>query len=241
MEHHGFTIRYLSAQGEPTSLSKASQLAITYDRHPDLLPGGRYFVECIESIEGSLRDAAYGKLGMFLKGDYEAAIFRTPTLRSALDPRRKDILDTVGEYRGEWMELVDVWLDERGLECSGFWHYHASPSWGVSFAETRRRPLLIFTLGSSIVFLEFTLPVGSAEEIIRERKRYSKSIREKIEAFHCVACPKKCKGANMTEIDGVSLCTGRAEARRIYATLSTDKDFASIHSMLGIIFSEVRR
>ena len=92
------------------------------------------------------------------------------------------------------------------------------PSWSISFAAPRKRPLVIFTLGSSIVFVEFTLPVASAEAIIRARNGYSAAIRERIEAFHCVQCPKKCKGSNMIKIDGVSLCTGRAEARRIYLT-----------------------
>jgi hypothetical protein len=39
----------------------------------------------------------------------------------------------------------------------------------------------------------------------------------------------------MIKVDGVSLCTGRAEARRIYLTLSPE-DFYSIYAMLDIIF-----
>jgi hypothetical protein len=39
----------------------------------------------------------------------------------------------------------------------------------------------------------------------------------------------------MTKVDGVSLCTGRAEARRIYLTLSAE-DFDSIHKMLDVIY-----
>jgi hypothetical protein len=113
-------------------------------------------------------------------------------------------------------------------------HYHAAPSWSVSFAAPRKRPLAIFTLGSSIVFIEFTLPVGSAEAIIRARHGYSAAVRERIEAFHCVKCPKDCKGSNIVQIDGVSLCTGRAEARRIYLTLSAE-DFESIHAILDLI------
>ena len=61
------------------------------------------------------------------------------------------------------------------------------------------------------------------------------TIREKIEGLHCVQCPKQCKGGNLTKIDGVWLCSGRAEARRIYTTLSTPEDFASVHAMLDLI------
>jgi len=43
----------------------------------------------------------------------------------------------------------------------------------------------------------------------------------------------ECRGSNMCKIDGDSICKGRAEARRIYTTLSSPKDFESIHSMLG--------
>ena len=235
LAHHGFTIRFLSPQGECVSWRKASQLAMSYERRPDLVPAVKVFAECIASIEGRLDDAIYGKLGMFLKGDYEAAILRKPGLRTALDPRRDDILDTVDTYRQDWLDLVGALLDRCRLACSGFWHYGGSPSWGVSFCEKGKKPLLIFTLGSNIVFVEFTLPIDAAERIIRERNSYSASIREKIESFHCVRCPKECRGDNMTRIDGVSLCTGRAEARRIYATLSTPQDFASVHSMLGLI------
>ena len=88
---------------------------------------------------------------------------------------------------------------------------------------------------SSIVFVEFTLPLDAAERVIRQRQSYSETIRGKIESFRCVKCPKKCRGSNMEKIDGVWLCRGRAEARRIYATLTSPQDFSSIHSMLDII------
>ena len=38
----------------------------------------------------------------------------------------------------------------------------------------------------------------------------------------------------MRLVDGVKLCTGRAEARRIYAVLSAPDEFAAIHAMLNI-------
>ena len=227
LEHHGFSIEYLSTQGECESLSKASQLSMSYDHHPTLVPAVKYFTESIESIQGSMIKCLYGKLAM-------AGILRKPILRDALDPLRNDILDTVDEYRHDWMVLVDLFSNKCGLECSGFWHYGFSPSWGVSFFAKGKKPLAIFTLGSNIVFVEFTLPLSSAERIIRERRSYSDSIREKIESFHCGLCPKKCKGINITKIDGVWLCKGRAEARRIYTTLSSPKDFESIHAMIDI-------
>jgi hypothetical protein len=236
LAHHGFTIETVSPQGARVSWRKASHLLMSYDRHPDLVPAVKVFAASIASIEGRLNDAVYGKLGMFLKADYAAAIFRKPGLRTALDPRREDILATVDTYRQDWLDLVGALVGRCGLACSGFWHYGGSPSWGISFYEKGKRPLLICTLGSNVVFVEFTLPLDAAERIIRERDRYSETIRERIESFRCVACPKKCRGDNMTRVDGVSLCTGRAEARRIYATLSTAEDLASIHSMLGMVY-----
>jgi hypothetical protein len=172
---------------------------------------------------------------MFLKGDYQAALLGKPVLRDDLDPLGNDVLNTVGAYRQDWIDLVDKLRSKCGLACSGFWTYGGTPAWGVSFSAKRQKPLAIFTLGSNIVFTEFTLPVDSAPEIIRARRTYSDAIRERIESFHCVKCPKKCKGSNMTQVDGVSLCTGRAEARRIYTTLASPRDFASIHAMLDLI------
>jgi hypothetical protein len=236
LERHGFSIRYLSAQGECTSLSKAFQLSMSYDRDPDLLPATKLFVAGIESIAQDLRGCIYDAMGTFVKGDYETAILQQPMSRDALDPLRGDILRTTGDYERQWRELAGRLLGQGTLNCSGFLHYHSPPSWGVSFAEPRKRPLLIFTIGSSILFVEFTLPVASAETIIRARRGYSDAIRERIDSFHCVKCPKKCKGSNMVQVDGVSLCTGRAEARRIYVTLTSPEDFASIHSMLDVIY-----
>ena len=63
------------------------------------------------------------------------------------------------------------------------------------------------------------------------------SIRERIEGFHCVKCPKACKGSNLIDVDGVSLCTGFAYARRIYSYLRAPEDFASIQAMLDMICS----
>jgi hypothetical protein len=234
LEHHGFSITYLSPQGECRSLSKATHLSMAYDRHPHLVPAVKHFAESIEATREDKNKPTHNKLAIFLKGDYEAGILRKPIPRDALDPLRKDLLDTVDAYRQEWISLVDALRDKCGLLCSGFWTYGGTPSWGISFFAKGKKPLAIFTLGSDIVFIEFTLPLSAAERIIRERKSYSNPIREKIEAFHCVQCPKKCKGSNMTKVDGVWLCRGRAEARRIYATLTSPQDFESIHSMIDI-------
>jgi hypothetical protein len=234
LEHHGFSIKYLSAQDECAPLSKASQVSISYDRHSNLVPAAKYFAESVESIQGGAQKSIYNQLGMFLKGDFEAAILGKPVPRDALDPLQSDILRTVDAYRHDWVALVGKLRDRCGLRCSGFWTYGGTPAWGVSFAAKGKKPLAIFTLGSDIVFIEFTLPVDAAERIIRERKSYSDPIREKIESFHCVKCPKECQGSNMEKIDGVWLCRGRAEARRIYTTLVSPKDFESIHSMLDI-------
>ena len=233
LAYHGFSVRYLSPEGKPTSLSQASRLSIAYDRHPHLVPALQRFAASIASLPEATHKTSYNKLGIFMKADYPAAFLRVPIPRDALDPLRDDILATVDTYRQEWLGLVGRLRDECGLACSGIWGYGASPAWGVSFSAKGERPLAIFTLGSNIVFIEFTLPIDAAERIIRERQSYSDAIRERIESFHCVQCPKECKGSNMHKIDGVWLCKGRAEARRIYITLSSPRDFESIHSMLG--------
>ncbi|MBN2393275.1 MAG: hypothetical protein JXR84_21270 [Anaerolineae bacterium] len=174
----------------------------------------------------------HNKLSMFLKGDYETAFLHTPIPRDTLDPLRYDLVATISAYQQEWEDLVNKLRNQCGLQCSGFWTYGGVPAWSVSFAAKSKPPLAIFTLGSDIVFIEFTLPLDAAECLIRARKTYSDPIHEQIEAFHCVNCPKQCKGSNLAKIDDVWLCSGRAEARRIYTTLSAPEDFASIHAMI---------
>jgi len=235
VEHHGLIIKYLSPQSECVSLRKASQLSLSYPQHPSLIPSVKYFMDSAKSIQGG-NSNIYNSFGIFIKGDVEAVLARTSILRSDIDPLRKDIVRTVDSYGDVWAQLVNKLLNQCQLLCSGFLHYYAVPSWGVSFFEKGKKPLLIFTLGSNVVFLEFTVPVDAAESIILARQHYTKTIREKIEAFHCVNCPKKCMGANIIRIDRVSLCIGRAEARRIYVTLRTPEDFASIHAMLDTIY-----
>ena len=235
LEHHGFAVQTLSAEGEPASLSRAAHLSLTYEGHPALVRALKLFAERTEAIPESTEPVLYNKLGIFLKADLEAGILHKPLPRDDLDPLREDILATVAEYGPEWVDLVGRARERCGLQCSGFWHYDGSPSWGVSFFEKGKRPLLIFTLASGIVFVEFTLPMNVAERIIRDRQRYSELIRGRIESFGCVKCPKKCKGENLRKVDGVWLCSGRAEARRIYATLSSPEDFSSVHAMLDVI------
>jgi hypothetical protein len=236
LERHGFSVQFLNDQGETSSLSRASQVCLCHDIRR-LVPALKLFAERIEALGDAqspvLRGpkAVYNKLGMFMKGDYGAAFLGQPVLRDALDPLAADILRPLGTHAAAWADLVHLFRDECQLECSGFWTYGGTPAWGVSFAARGTRPLAIFTLGPEIVFIEFTLPLDAAERIIRERGRYSPAIRERIEAFHCVQCPKECRGSNMARVDGVSLCTGRAEARRIYATLSSPEDFESIRIM----------
>ncbi len=236
LERHGFAVRYLAAGNEVASPAKASDIGLTYAGHPDLLPALHAFAVSTESIEGELRDCAYNKIGIFMKADYEAGFLRRPVPREPLVPTRPDILTMTGARRQTWLDMVAALTDQAGLACSGFFTYGEWPCWSVSFAAKGKRPLAIFSLASEFVAVEFTLPVEHAEALIRARQTYAPAIREAIEDFKCGNCPKACGDANLVLIDGVWLCTGRAEARRIYRTLVTDEDFASIRSMLDIIY-----
>jgi hypothetical protein len=237
LEHHGFSFTYLTPDGDPMSLNKATQLALAYARDPNLLAALKLFAGGAASFPEGPGTPVYNRFSIFLKADLEAAILHRPMPREALNPLRCDLVDTVATYRQQWLDLVDHLHSRCGLGVSGFWSYGgaAAPAWGVSFAERSKRPLAIFTLGPNIVFIEFTLPLDAAEQIILARQDYSAVIRERIESFRCVNCSEECKGKKLTKIDGVWLCGGRAEARRIYVALTTPDDFSSIHAMLDII------
>jgi hypothetical protein len=107
----------------------------------------------------------------------------------------------------------------------------------VRFHQKRSRPFLTFTVKCERLGIELTVPVDAAERIISQRKLYSRPCQERIESFRCVQCPKECKGKNLVKIDGVTLCTGRAEARRIYMELETEQDWKSIEAIADTAFA----
>ena len=238
LEHHGFTIGHLVGEDECATLNKASHLSVAYDGHPDLVPALKLFAERIEPPAQSPLPASGPQMCLFLRANYGAVMLGEPIPRDRMDPLQVAVLNTIDAYRQPWTDLVNRFREECGLHCSGFWAYGGSPSWGVSFFAQGKRPLAIFTLGSDVVFIEFTLPVDAAQAIVQQRSSYADSIRERIEGFDCGPCPKACRGSNLVNVDGVSLCTGRAEARRIYTHLRSPQEFASIHAMLDIICRE---
>jgi hypothetical protein len=233
--HFGLQSKFFLSSVPCETLRAATGFALVSPNSAFLLPATKRFAERIEAAFLGVKDRIYGALATFFKGDYATAIGLTPISRSTLDPMRPDILRTVGRFQPNWTRLVDMMTNRAGWSPSGFLHYGYSPAWGVSFARERQRPTAIFTIGSEALFIEFTLPLAAAERIILKRSTYAQSIRQRIESLKCVQCPKKCRGENLTNIDGVRVCTGRAEARRIYMYLSDPDEFASIESMIGTI------
>lgn len=231
--HFGIQSKLFSAEGPCDTLRRATGFALS--GQSSLIPATKQFVELIRSEFSGTRDPIYGEVATFFKGDYATAAGLVPTSRDTLDPMRPDILRTVGRFRADWARLVDMMMNRAGWSPSGFLHHGFSPAWGVSFSRKRQRPTAIFTIGSEALFIEFTLPLAAAERIVLSRSTYAESVRRRIESFGCVKCQKKCRGENLTNIDGVRLCTGRAEARRIYMYLSEPDEFASIESMVGTI------
>jgi len=86
------------------------------------------------------------------------------------------------------------------------------------------------------VRVQLTVPVHAAGVVIEQRERYSPRMRKGLEGFHCVQCPKECRGKNLVRIDGLTMCTGRAEGRRIYTGLIDNDDFRSIEAMAVLAF-----
>lgn len=235
LRRFGLATMTVRDQGACSTFSRATELIMRSERNPHLIPALKHFVDLTHSAYQDAKDCVYNEMGAFIKGDYEAAALQKPPSRSSLDPMRTDILKTVGCYRDNWAQLVDVMVSRAGWLCSGFLHYGHSPAWGVSFSRKGKRPTAIFTLGSETVFIEFTLPVAAAEGIIQNRSNYALPVRDAIESFKCVKCPKQCRGKNLSMVDGVALCKGRAEARRIYMVLSEPVEFSSICSMVETV------
>ena len=235
LRRHGLEVRHLRSGVACESLGAATDLVMSSTRSQHLIPLASQFAQMIETVSGGMKDCICDCVATFAKGDYATAAGKRRVPRSTLDPLRPDILKTLGHHRQSWIRTVELLTSRAGLGCSGFMHYHLSPSWSVSFSEGSSRPLAIFTLGSERVFVEFTLPVRHAEEIIRQRHGYAETVRKRIAAFSCVQCPKKCRGKSLSMVDGVALCTGRAEARRIYMDMETPAEFGAIHSMVEML------
>ena len=248
LEKHGFDISWISATGDQSSQAKANTLRVGFPEDSDLIPAVKCFVSAIEAIDNGVDgdpkkphnvfsfDSICNKHGVFLKGDFQTAFTGTGLRRDELNPREEDIVASAGKYGDAWLELVDILMDRHKLGCSGFFHYFSCPSWSISFADDGKRPFLIVTLGFERVFIELTLQLQTAEKVIRKRGQYSEKIRGRIESFRCVQCPKKCMGKNLRRVDGVSLCSGRAEARRIYSMISSAEDFDSVESITELTF-----
>ncbi len=233
----GLVTVYLRDQSPSSTPSRATDLLMTSERSPHLVPALKRLADLANEAYTGVEDRISDAVCVFLKGDYKSAAGHSPIARGTLDPLRPDIVRTVGCYADQWSQLVAAMTKRAGWLCSGFMHYGYSPSWSVSFAEKGQRPTAIFTLASEVVFIEFTLPVATAEAIIRRRSSYAPSIRQAIEDFRCNKCPKECKGKNLTRANGVWLCKGRAEARRIYRVLSEPEGFDSILAMVDTICS----
>ena len=233
----GLATAYLRNQSPVNTLSRATDFLITSERSPHLVPMLKRLADMANAVYRDVDERIYDPVGVFIKGDYESAAGLVPLVRNSLDPLRPDILRTVGTYSDRWMQLVQAMTTRAGWSCSGFMHYGFSPCWSVSFSKPGQRPPAIFTLASELIFIEFTLPLSAAETIIHHRGGYAPAIREAIESFRCNKCPKKCRGKNLTKIDGVFLCSGRAEARRIYRVLSEPAEFDSILSIVDTVCS----
>jgi hypothetical protein len=247
--HHGLEMAWLSASGDRVSQSKAVILSMTFPRETELIPAMRYLgtringLEPIDQGQDGKKPRPYthfsfesisNKLSIFGKADFEAAFMGTALARDELDPLREDVVATMGKYGPAWTRLVDKLMKQYGLGCFGGFYFG---QWGISFHQKRKRPFLIFAMTYERLGIELTVPVDAAEAVIMQRKTYSEPIHTRIEAFHCVQCPKECAGRNLLKIDGVSLCTGRAEARRIYLEISSGEDWDSIEAIADTAFS----
>lgn len=194
LRHFGLATMFVRDQSSCSTLSRATELIMRSERDPHLIAALKHFTDLTHSAYRGAKDCVYNEMGAFIKGDYEAAALQKPPSRSSIDPMRTDILATVGCYLDDWTQLVDAMASRAGWLCSGFLHYGHSPAWGVSLSRKGKRPTAIFTLASEVVFIEFTLPVAAAEGIIQNRSNYALSVRDGIESFKCVKCPKQCRG-----------------------------------------------
>jgi len=247
MGAHGFAAGWTDAEGESVPQSKADAFSIAFPCDKSLIPAMKHFADRIEALEptgsgkqgrhytGFSGDSVTGKVDLFGMADFAVAFGDASLAPYSVDPLREEVLAMAGTRKSAWEHLTRKLLDEYGLRCFG--RTYLIGQWTISFHEKGKGPFLICGIRYDDVGVQLTVPVHAADAIIEHRRQYSPRIRKGLEGFGCVGCPKECKGKNLVKIEGLTMCTGRAEGRRIYLGAIDEDDFRSIEIMAELAFA----
>jgi len=243
---HGFHAGWTDARGDSVPESKADAFSIAFPGDQSLIPAIKRLAARIERIEPTdsgrpgtphtsfSADYMTGKLDLFGMADFAVAFGGASIAPDSVDPLREEVLAMVGTHRSSWERLARKLLGDCGLRCFG--RNYVFGHWTISFHQSGKRPFLICSIQYDEVRVQLTVPVHAAEAVIKQRRQYSPTMRRGLEGFRCVSCPKRCRGKNLVEIDGLTICTGRAEGRRIYTGALGEDDFRSIEAIAELAF-----
>lgn len=161
---------------------------------------------------------------MFCRTDYNRMVLNQNSERENVDILQENIIRTTAGKQELYIQLVKKLLP-LPLNRLAYLNRYCCPFWNINFMI--RKVLVCKTmLFHDFISLAVPLTVGAAQTIISNRKNYPESIQASIEAFGCIQCGK-CKDTNRSNlklVDGIPLCSGRAEARTIYVELNTPEE-----------------
>ncbi len=225
---YGVSFRYFK-NGQTVSSYKACDSFAVHFENPNTAAALNAVSENFSGVDAKTETA--DSIGMFEKADYSRLYLNKKEPRESADPLRKDIVRSAGGKKEVYIRLAEGLLSRR-LSTACYYNRYCCPCWNVNFMmkKTMVCKLMIF---DGYIVLNVPVPLKAAEEVILNRREYSPSVRNAVEKFDCIHCGKCKNEENIRLVDGVKLCSGRAEARTVYMDLDSVEDSKSIVSIIG--------
>ncbi len=211
LQNYGFYFAYFK-NGRPVQAYPSCDTVCMYNEScPSFFPALAYLACRIPAMD-SKKDFAM-QSDLFLRADFETILLGGGKRKEDIDPLRPEIIRTLGPKAEWWKELMHALADKQSLKAScKFWSYCA-PNWTIHLTA-KGKTVCIFTLYIDSMFFEWSAPYEAMVQLAREKEQMPPAIRQCLENFGCIRCGR-CGGESITLVNGVSLCTREAWARRI--------------------------
>lgn len=228
LPEYGVSFSYFKNGQNVPSYKTCDSFAVCFE-NPNTAAALKSIAGNFDGIDAKAETA--DSVGMFEKADYSRLYLNKKEPRESAGPLRKDIVRSAGGKKEVYVRLAAELLN-RGFSAVCYYNRYCCPCWNVNFMmkKTMVCKLMIF---DGYIALNVPVPLKAAENIIPARRAYSTAVREAIEKFDCIQCGKCKNEENIRLVDGVHLCSGRAEARSIYMDLETAEESENIASIIG--------
>ncbi len=230
LENYGFYFAY-EKNGRPAKdYNSCTTVAIYNESCAAFLPALNYLAQHIPAMDNK-KDFAM-QTDLFLMADYKTILLGGAKRKEDIVPLRPEILRTLGEKAACWTELVINLTQEAGLKAScKFWSY-CSPAWVVHFHK-KGKSACIFTISTDSLFFEWCASYEVLKDLAENKEQLPPLIKSCMEGFGCIHCGV-CRSENVTLVNGFSLCTKEAWARRITFDFTTQAHIQAVQFLLAL-------